>query len=63
MIEKGKTNGFDAYGYYSMLWSSDEGNAWTATAIYMSYLMNGVVFQDNAKTSGICVRCMMDALK
>ena len=61
MIDKGKTNGFDEYGYYAMLWTSDEGNAWTATGIYLSNLMYGIVFQDNAKTSGICVRCMMDA--
>lgn len=62
MIDKGKTNGFDEYGYYAMLWTSDEGNAWTATGIYLSNLMYGIVFQDNAKTSGICVRCMIDAL-
>ena len=62
MIEKGKTDGFDDFGYYAMLWTSSEGNAWTGNAIYLNYEMEGVIFQGNAKTAGLCLRCILDSL-
>ena len=62
MVEKGKTNGFDDYGYYAMLWTASEGNIWSGNALYLNYQIESVIFQDNAKTAGVCLRCIMDSI-
>ena len=60
MLDSGRSDVFDQYGYYAIYWAADEGNTWIGKGVYLSYKTAEVYAIDEAKTAGCCLRCIME---
>ena len=60
MVDSGRTDAFDQYGYYGIYWAADEGNTWIGKGVYLHYNTAELYTIDEAKTAGICLRCLQE---
>ena len=60
MKDSGRVDAFDRYGYYGIYWAADEGNTWIGKGVYLHYNTAELYTIDEAKTAGICLRCIME---